>query len=114
MQIINSFELQIFNELIELRRMSEWLHNACKSMALPGPISSNLDLCANEAVANIINYAYKDHVRHEIHLRLELMENQVLSLIIQDGGMPFNPFETLPPTPFDNIENAKIGGLGFI
>lgn len=112
MQIIDSFELQITNELIELRRMSEWLHNACGSMALPEPVSMNLDLCANEAVANIINYAYKDHDRHEIHMRLELLENQALCLTIKDDGMPFNPFESLPPAPFDKIENAKIGGLG--
>jgi anti-sigma regulatory factor (Ser/Thr protein kinase) len=112
MQIINNFELQIFNELTELRRMSAWLHSACASMALSESIRSNLDLCANEAVANIINYAYQDHGRHEIYLRLGLMENQVLCLTIQDDGIAFDPFETLPPTPFDNIENAKIGGLG--
>lgn len=112
MYIIKSFQLQIFNEFTELRRMSEWLHNACECMAVPESIQSNLDLCTNEAVANIINYAYKDHSRHEIHMHLELKENQLLYLTIQDDGIAFNPFETLPPAAFDKIENAKIGGLG--
>jgi anti-sigma regulatory factor (Ser/Thr protein kinase) len=106
------FELRIFNELMELRRMSEWLHKACESMALPEAVAMNLDLCANEAVANIISYAYEDHGRHEIHLRLGFKENQALCLTIQDDGIPFNPFEVLSPPPFDKIENAKIGGLG--
>lgn len=112
MQMTNNFELQIFNELTELRRMSEWLHHACENLDLPGTLALNLDLCANEAVTNIIHYGYKDHDRHEIHIRLELKENQTLCLTIQDDGIPFNPFETLPPAPFDSIENAKIGGLG--
>lgn len=92
--------------------MTEWLRNAGKSMDLPESLTWNLDLCANEAVTNIISYAYKDHDRHYIDLRLELTENQVLSLTIQDDGMPFNPFEVPPPVPYDTIENAKIGGLG--
>lgn len=112
MPITNSFDLQIINEFIELRRMSEWLHNASESMAVPQSLAYNLDLCANEAVANIILYAYQNHEQHQIQMRIELKENQELCLTIQDDGMPFNPFEVLPPAPFDTIENAKIGGLG--
>ncbi len=107
-----SFELVIINELKELRRMSEWLQNACGSMNLPKPLSLNLDLCANEAVANIILNAYQDHNSHEIHLCLERKQGDVVCLTIQDDGIAFNPFETLPPVPFDTLENAKIGGLG--
>lgn len=112
MPVTTNFELTIINELKELRRMSEWLHSACESMALPKPLSLNLDLCANEAVANIIQNAYQDQNRHEIQLRFELKQSHAVYLTIQDDGIPFNPFEALPPTPFDEIENAKIGGLG--
>jgi anti-sigma regulatory factor (Ser/Thr protein kinase) len=112
MQLINSFELQICNDLTELRRMSEWLQNAAESIALPSPIAWNLDLCANEAVANIILYAYQDHDPHQIYLRLELKKNHELYLLIQDDGKPFDPFKAFTPTLSDNIEDAKIGGLG--
>ncbi len=112
MQIINTFELRIYNDIIELRRMSDWLHNACAELALDESLAMNLDLCANEAVANIINYAYIDHDRHEIDLYIEHKINQSISLTMEDDGFPFNPFEVLPPQPFDMLENAKIGGLG--
>lgn len=112
MKITKCFELQILNDFMELGRMTEWIRNAGESMALPESLVWNFDLCANEAITNIISYAYKDDDRHYIDMRFELTENEVLRLSIQDDGIPFNPFEALPPTPYDTFENAQIGGLG--
>lgn len=108
----DSYELVIINELTELRRMSEWLQHSCDIMKVPKSLSLNFDLAANEAVANIIQNAYQDQNNHEIYLRLECKSNSVICLTIQDDGMAFNPFDVIPPTPFDTLENAKIGGLG--
>ena len=92
--------------------MSEWLHNACKILVVHESLARDLDVCANEAVANIILYAYEDHERHHINMRLELKKNQELSLTIQDDGIPFDPFKAVLPESYDKIENIKIGGLG--
>jgi len=112
MQTSQKFELEIVNNLNELRRMSEWLQQTLKNFNIASSFISNFDLCANETVANIISYAYKDDVRHQIYLCIEVKENQTVTLSIQDDGTPFNPFEMQEPTPFDTIENASIGGLG--
>jgi serine/threonine-protein kinase RsbW len=112
MQVTNSYDLQIINDFSELRHMSAWLYASAESMALPEKVAMHLDLCANEAVTNIISYAYKDRNRHQIQMRIALIDNRIVCLNIEDDGMPFNPFDTQPPAPFDNIENAKIGGLG--
>lgn len=112
MRIVNRFDLQIANELTELRRMSEWLRQSSEYMGLPEPVIMDLDVCANEAVANTISYGYRDDDRHDIYLRLELTESRAVRLTIEDDAVPFNPFEAPSVLPFDNIENAKIGGLG--
>jgi len=50
----------------------------------------------NEAVANIMLYAYEDNEQYQIQMRIELKENKQLCLTTQDDGIPF-----------DIIENAK-------
>lgn len=112
MQLIDSFELQIMNDLMELRSMSAWLHKTCENLAVPESVAKDLDLCANEAVANIILYAYEDHEKHQINIRLELKKNQELSVTIQDDGNPFDPFEAILPGSYDKIGDFQIGGMG--
>ena len=92
--------------------MSEWLKKMCGNLAVPESVVKDLDLCANEAVANIILYAYGDHEQHQIQISLERMKDQELSLTIQDDGNPFDPFKAILPESYDKIGNIQIGGMG--
>jgi len=112
MQLIDSFELLIINDLMELRSMSEWLKKICGNLAVPESVVKDLDLCANEAVANIILYAYEDHEKHQIKIRLELSKDQKLNLTILDDGNPFDPFKAILPESYDKIGDIQIGGMG--
>jgi anti-sigma regulatory factor (Ser/Thr protein kinase) len=113
MKLINCFELQILNDIIELRSMSEWLDKACKNFAISDELAKDVDVCANEAVANIILYAYEDLESHQITMRIEV-KDQSLILTIQDGGIAFDPFnfKAILPQPYDNIGDTTIGGFG--
>ena len=103
--------LSVVNNLAELRRMSEWLVQAARSFALPPERISELELCANEAVTNVISYAYDRPERHTIALRLRRAADGV-SLEIEDDGRPFDPLSaTLPAAPA-SLDDAKIGGAG--
>jgi serine/threonine-protein kinase RsbW len=113
MQSIDYFELQIRNDLIELRSMSEWLSQACKKLAMTDDLARDLDACANEAVANIILYAYEDLESHPINMRLELKDTSLI-FTIQDDGIAFDPFNskaTLSQS-YDTIGEITIGGFG--
>ena len=92
--------------------MSAWLHKTCENLAVPESVAKDLDLCANEAVANIILYAYEDHKQHQIKIRLKLKKDQELSLTIQDDGNPFDPFKAVLPESYDKIGDVQIGGMG--
>ena len=91
--------------------MSAWIHLMGKGMELPETVLSDLDLCATEAVQNIISYAYDDSACHRIHVRLSRAQSQV-HLEVEDDGVPFNPLE-FPPAPIaSSLERAPLGGRG--
>lgn len=70
-----------------------------------------IELAAEEAIVNIINYAYKDSSKGEVSINCT-SEKTTLTIEIIDSGIAFNPLETSNPNLTDNLEDRKIGGLG--
>lgn len=67
-------------------------------------------LCAEEAIENIISYAY-GHNDGFIEVNSCISDdNFVLSL--KDGGMPFNPLGRKDPDINKPLEEREVGGLG--
>lgn len=103
--------LNISNLVTEIRRVHTWLEQACKEMAVPEDIFFKFDLTSEEIVTNLISYAFHDKVSHEILLRL-IDETDSYTLVIEDDGTPFNPWEFPKHVEPENLDEAKIGGLG--
>jgi len=106
-----TFRLVIRNQLTELRLMSSWLTQSIEAMGGSDTQIFNFDLCANEAVSNIISYGYTDQDEHEIILDIAV-SGDLLCLSIEDDGSPFNPLEKPEHLSPHNLEEAQIGGLG--
>lgn len=104
-------KIVICNDLAELRRMSQWLSLSAARAAIPERLVPVLELCANEAVANIINYAFADRGPHEIIVELARTERGGI-LVIRDDGRPFDPLALPEFQPPATLEEARIGGLG--
>jgi len=103
--------LIIRNDVAELRRMSEWLVRSGRAAGLSNEVLSRLEVCANEAVSNIISYAYEDTAGHDIALELSQTSTGAC-LIIRDDGKPFNMLNEPEHQPPTSLAEAKIGGLG--
>ena len=103
--------LVIPNRLEALRPMSEWLEESIRGRGLPESLAFRFDLCANEAVTNIISYAYADGAPHEISLRL-FRDGDAVCLEIEDDGAAFNPLQRPEHAQPASLEDADIGGLG--
>ena len=101
----------IANRLDELRRMTQWLHDSAAAFGISRNALFTLDVCANEAVTNIISYAFGDHMRHDITLELHKAGTGA-RLVIRDHGKPFNPLEAPERHLPKAITDAGIGGLG--
>lgn len=106
-----SDRLVIGNDLSELRRMTSWLRASCESAGISRDVAYKLDFCANEAVANIISYAYDGPEPRDITLELNETEGGA-RLVISDDGKPFNVLAAPEHQTPENIEAAHIGGLG--
>ncbi len=91
--------------------MSDWLAAEAQVLGLSDRLVHDLDLCANEAVTNIISYGWDDDRDHSIALYIATQGGRV-TLEIEDDGRAFNPLE-LPErgTPKTVLE-APVGGLG--
>ena len=101
----------VLNDVAELRRMSTWLRQCADAAEMPADLAHKLDVCANEAVTNIISYAYDDGRHHEI--TLEFAETPSgLSLLIRDDGKPFNVQEAPEHAAPTSLDDAEIGSLG--
>ena len=111
MDIERRERIAIRNDLAELRRMTQWLQDSARMVDVPQEFLYALDVCANEAVTNIISYAYDDNLRHDITLELSRTANGAC-LVIRDDGNPFNPLEAPPHQGPASLEDAMIGGLG--
>lgn len=103
--------LVIANEIAELRRMAQWLHECAGQAEIQKDLVFLLDVCANEAVSNIISYAYAGEQPHQIILELSRTEKGA-RLVIRDDGRPFNPLEVPVHVQPLRIQDAKVGGLG--
>src|SRR4051794_24174619 len=91
--------------------MSLWLDKEIRQLGLPEQVLFNFDLCANEAVTNIISYAYPHNGNHKILLQIAIAQDAV-SLTIEDDGIAFNPLEEPKHVQPTSLEAARIGGLG--
>jgi anti-sigma regulatory factor (Ser/Thr protein kinase) len=103
--------LSITNQFGELAQVGFWLEQASRCYQLPEYTVFKLDLVLNEALANIISYAYSDQLNHDILIKLENRQDYVILEIIDDGKA-FNPFAADPFYEQITLKSATINGRG--
>ena len=72
---------------------------------------SQLDLALEEALINVIMYAYPKGEKGSMELTLEAKDGQIHS-VLSDSGVSFDPLQRLPVNLDVPLEERKIGGLG--
>ena len=102
------------NRYSELARVSEWLQDFARESHLEHELAQGLEVAVNEALTNIISYAYRDGARHDIIVDL-FAQGDRISVDIEDDGVPFNPLEhdAGEPSP-QSLEEARPGGRGIL
>lgn len=107
----HSVSLELHNQTAEVARMSQWLQDILNEWHIPPALQFKLDLSANEAVTNILSYAFPNGGEHQILLNLSF-DIEWLVLHIEDDGIAFNPLEMPPHEQPRSLAEAEIGGLG--
>jgi serine/threonine-protein kinase RsbW len=109
-RLVTRNRLMLRNDLAELKRLAGWIEGWA-GQDLPSNISFALQLCLEEAVANIIMHGGAKDQRLEIAVELE-RNGGTLVARIEDNGRPFDPTRVPSPALASSLEEAKASDLG--
>lgn len=104
-------EIQITNNLDEIGTLAEFIEELGAELSLSMETTMHINLALEEAVSNIIMYAYPQEEAHDIILKASATESQLIFLLT-DNGLSFDP-TSAPEVNLDiPAEERQIGGLG--
>ena len=99
------------NQMSEVSRIAEFIEGIGEELSIDFSVMNGIQLAIEEAVVNIINYAYPDKTDCDSSLRVNFKDN-VLTFILTDSGIPFDPTGKQDPDVSLDISDRPIGGLG--
>jgi len=106
----NPRRLLLHRDLAELQRLAVWIEGWAMR-DLSASLSFAVQVCLEEAVANIIMYSTTKDDRLEIVVEVE-RRDQTLVARIEDNGSAFDPTQfPQPPVP-SSLAEANVGNLG--
>lgn len=99
------------NDISEINKLSQFIDEIGEELSLTPDIVFNLNLVLEEAVANVINYAYPKEEHQSIYLSAKLQDSSIV-FVLTDTGKEFDP--TMAPEADITLsaEDRPIGGLG--
>ena len=74
-------------------------------------VTMSLNLAMEEAVVNVMDYAYPAGIKGKVCIEAEA-DDQQLSFVISDWGKPFDPTAKAEVDTTLSAEERPIGGLG--
>ena len=107
----NGHRLVVFSGYSELGRVSEWVRAFAHQRGLAHPFAYGLDLAVNEALTNIMSYAYTDDAQHAIVVELHVQPGRI-RVEVEDDGIPFNPLDLPLEAPPESLEKSRRTGRG--
>ena len=107
----NDNTLCMSNDIEELNKLEPFLNGIFEREHLDMSMLPQIDLALEEAVTNIIMYAYPEGEKGTAELTVEVADGQISATLI-DSGTPFNPLQQQEANLDVSLEERKIGGLG--
>lgn len=104
--------LTIENQLENLTQVASFVEEICEELGLGADWAFNLNLVLEEAMTNVIMYAYPEGEKHEIWLLVQKEPDSMLTLVLEDEGIAFDPTEVPDADVTLSAEERPIGGLG--
>jgi len=111
MEAKGNIQFVLENKADELSLLAAKVETLADLWDFPPLLTMNLNLVLEEAISNIIFYAFDDDSEQKISLTIEY-EDKTLSILIRDSGKPFDPTRQRPPDITLSAQERSIGGLG--
>jgi anti-sigma regulatory factor (Ser/Thr protein kinase) len=104
-------EIELPASLDNLARLMEAVTACAGEFGVDSARVMQLELCLEEALVNVINYAY-DGAEGTVRVVCAEADNDRFSIEISDSGKPFDPLARATPDTEAGIDERNIGGLG--
>lgn len=108
----SQIETRIRNRIAELEDVAEMVSQFCAKHNLSNQLLVALGVSLDEALSNIIHYAYKDKRDHSILVRLKYEPGSVAATV-EDDGSPFDPL-SVPALDLASPHRDRGFGIHFI
>lgn len=108
--------LTIHNDVSEMTALEPFVEQISEEYGLDMAFSFQLQLSLDEAVSNVVNYAYGEQKDMPITIEAQVItseDRRQLMLRLIDNGIEFNPLEEAPEVDVTlSAEERQVGGLG--
>ena len=103
--------LVIKNDISEISKLAVFIDELGEEMNLTPELIFNLNLVLEEAVSNVILYAYGEEKHKEISLMANMSDGNLV-FVLTDSGKEFDPTKVPDADITLSAEEREIGGLG--
>lgn len=104
--------LELHNDISEVSLLGEWIEQVGEEFQLPASCVFQLNLALEEAVVNVMNYAYPGQEGMPVLLTAEAKDDGTYEFVLEDEGVEFDPTQSEEPDISLAAEDRPIGGLG--
>lgn len=103
--------ITLHNDVQEIPQLAAFIEAFAEKAGLDFSTTMSLNLAMEEAVVNVMNYAYPGETGREIEIQA-VKENDMVQFTITDSGVEFDPTTSGEPDLTLAAEDRPIGGLG--
>jgi serine/threonine-protein kinase RsbW len=104
-------DIPIKNSLDEFSRLVEGVAQFLAENEVSPKVDFTANLVIEEAVLNVIHYAYESQGEDDIGFTLQI-EGRDLTITLTDSGRPYDPLSRPDPDVNAPLEDRQVGGLG--
>lgn len=105
-------KIEIVNKMDEMDKIADFVEQIGEELHLSIALVTSINLALEEAIANVIMYAYPKGEENKPIILTAEYENDELDFILSDKGTPFDPTKVPEADITLPIEKRPIGGLG--
>ena len=104
-------KLVLPNDIATIPQLNEFIDTVAEEVGLDMSLTMSLNLALEEAVVNVMDYAYPDGQKGDVDIEVTA-DQQWLTFVISDTGIAFDPTAKEDVDTTLSAEERPIGGLG--
>lgn len=104
-------KLVLPNDIETIPQLNEFIDLVAEEVGLDMSLTMSLNLAIEEAVVNVMDYAYSDGQKGSVDIEVTA-DQQWLTFVITDSGIAFDPTTKEDADTTLSAEDRPIGGLG--